>query len=403
MNTREHQFLSTAERLFPRLVEIRRHLHRYPELSEQEYETMEYLSGWLARLGIRHERGIAGTGLVAYIEGKQTGKSCVALRADMDALPIEEKNNTEYSSQRLGVMHACGHDAHMTSLLGAMMILQENRDSFRGIVKCIFQPSEEKYPGGAIRMIQAGVLQNPAPEAIFGQHVYPELPVGMVGFKPGKYMASTDEIYITIKGRGGHAAAPHQNIDSVVIGSEVVMALQQLVSRRANPTMPTVLSFGRFVANGRTNIIPDEVRIEGTLRTFDENWRKEAHELITRIVTGIANAYGATAEVFVDKGYPFVYNHESLTLRAIEVSQRLVGKDNVVELDLRMTAEDFAYYGQHVPACFYRLGTALPDRPFTPLHSATFDIDEKALITGSSLMALLAVEELDYLSSVKGS
>lgn len=399
MNTREQIFLNAAERLFPRMVEIRRHLHQHPELSEQEYETMEYLSGWLHRLGIRHEKGIAGTGLVAYIEGERTEKACVALRADMDALPIDEKNEVEYKSQRPGVMHACGHDAHMTSLLGAMMILQENRNTFGGTVKCIFQPSEEKYPGGAIRMIKAGVLQNPAPEAIFGQHVYPELPAGKVGFKPGKYMASTDEIYITIRGRGGHAASPHQNIDPVVIGSEVVIALQQLVSRKANPTMPTVLSFGRFVANGRTNVIPDEARIEGTLRTFDENWRAEAHEWITRLVTGLAAAHGATAEVFIDQGYPFVYNHEPLTLRAMEAARRLLGNENVVELDLRMTAEDFAYYGQHVPACFYRLGTALPDRPFTPLHSANFDIDEKALITGSSLMALLAVEELDFLSS----
>lgn len=399
MNTMEQIFLNAAERLFSQMVEIRRHLHRYPELSEQEFETMEFLSGWLRRLGIRHEKGVAGTGLVAYIEGKRTGKACVALRADMDALPIEEKNDIDYKSLRPGVMHACGHDAHMTSLLGAMMILQENRDTFRGTVKCIFQPSEEKYPGGAIRMIKAGVLQNPAPEAIFGQHVYPELPAGKVGFKTGKYMASTDEIYITIKGRGGHAASPHQNMDPVVIGSEVVMALQQLVSRKANPTMPTVLSFGRFIANGRTNIIPDEARIEGTLRTFDENWRAEAHEWITRLVTGIAAAHGATAEVFIDRGYPFVFNNEPLTLRAMEVARRLLGNENVVDLELRMTAEDFAYYGQQVPACFYRLGTSLPNRPFTPLHSATFDIDEKALITGSSLMAVLAVEELDFLSS----
>jgi len=400
MNAPEKIFFDTAERLLPRLIEVRRHLHRYPELSEQEHATMQYLSEKIDQLGIKHKKGVAGTGIVAWIEGQKTGNTCVALRADMDALPIEEKNETDYVSRNPGVMHACGHDAHMASLLGAMMILQENRHLFGGTIRCIFQPSEEKYPGGAIRMIQEGVLKDPQPAAIFGQHVYPELPAGKVGFRPGKYMASTDEIYITVKGRGGHAAAPHQNIDPVVIGSEIVLALQQVVSRRANPAMPTVLSFGRFMAQGRTNIIPDEARLEGTLRTFDEQWRIEAHNLIHQIASGIASAHGASVDVFIDRGYPFVFNDEALTLRAMEVARRSLGAGNVEELDLRMTAEDFAYYGQYVPACFYRLGTAVPHRGFTPLHSATFDIDENALLTGSSLMALLAVEELNFRSSL---
>ena len=399
MNELEKSFFYSAERLLPQLIEIRRHLHQHPELSEQEMGTMQFLSQILNDLGIHYRAGIANTGIVAWIEGEKTGKACIALRADMDALPIEEKNETEYISLYPGVMHSCGHDAHMASLLGSMMILHENRDLFGGIIKCIFQPSEEKYPGGAIRMIQEGVLKNPEPQAIFGQHVYPELPAGKVGFRPGKYMASTDEIYITIKGKGGHAASPHQNIDPVVVGSEMVLALQQLVSRRADPAMPSVLSFGRFIAQGRTNIIPDEARIEGTFRTFDERWREEAHRLIKQMVAGIAAAHEARAEVFIDRGYPFVFNDEALTQRAMKVAKRFLGDENVVELDLRMTAEDFAYYGQHIPACFYRLGTALPLRNFTPLHSATFDIDEQALHTGSSLMALLAVEELNFRSA----
>ncbi|MEJ5302558.1 MAG: M20 family metallopeptidase [Bacteroidales bacterium] len=401
MSTLDKYFLGSAERMLPRLIEVRRHLHRYPELSEQEHATMLYLSQWLEELGIKHQKGVAGTGIVARIEGEKKGNSCVALRADMDALPIEEKNETDYVSLNPGVMHACGHDAHMASLLGAMMILQENRHAFGGTIKCIFQPSEEKYPGGAIRMIGEGVLKDPEPAAIFGQHVYPDLPAGKVGFKTGKYMASTDEIYITVKGKGGHAASPHQNVDPIVIGSEIILALQQVVSRRANPTMPTVLSFGRFMAQGRTNIIPEEARLEGTLRTFDEQWRAEAHSLIQQIATGIASAHGASIDVFIDRGYPFVFNDEALTQRAMNVARRLLGSENVLELDLRMTAEDFAYYGQYVPACFYRLGTALPFREFTPLHSAQFDIDESALLTGSSLMALLAVEELNFRSSVE--
>lgn len=401
MSTLDKYFLATAERLLPQFIEVRRHLHRYPELSEQEHATMLYLVQWLEELGIKYQKGVAGTGIVAWIKGEKKGDSCVALRADMDALPIEEKNETDYISLNPGVMHACGHDAHMASLLGAMMILQENIHAFGGIIKCIFQPSEEKYPGGAIRMIGEGVLKDPEPAAIFGQHVYPDLPAGKVGFKPGKYMASTDEIYITIKGKGGHAATPHQNVDPIVIGSEVILSLQQVVSRRANPTIPTVLSFGRFVAQGRTNIIPEEARLEGTLRTFDEQWRSEAHSLIHQIASGIASAHGASIDVFIDRGYPFVFNDELLTQRAMNVARRLLGRENVLELDLRMTAEDFAYYGQHVPACFYRLGTALPSKGFTPLHGAHFDIDESALITGSSLMALLAVEELNFRSSVE--
>jgi len=384
-----------AENSYPEILEIRRHLHRYPELSGEEYQTAAFIGETLTKWGIPHTGGIAGTGIVARITGRKPGKRCIALRADMDALPITELNDVAYTSLNPGVMHACGHDVHMASLLGSMRILNHLKQDFGGEVKCIFQPSEEKYPGGAIQMIQAGVLKDPSPDAIFGQHVYPDLPAGKVGFRPGKYMASTDEVYITIKGRGGHAASPHQNIDPVIIGAQILISLQQIASRMNNPGLPMVLSFGRFMANGRTNIIPDEARIEGTLRTFDEGWRARAHEAIREIAGGVAVSFGAKCEVFIDKGYPFLFNNEKLTLGAAQQAAAYLGPDNVEMLDIRMTAEDFAYFAQEVPGCFYRLGTARSGFPFTPLHSARFDVDERSLITGSGLMAWLAVSELN--------
>lgn len=383
-----------AENRYPEILEIRRHLHRYPERSGEELQTAAFISKTLTQWGIAHKVGIAGAGIVALLSGRNPGKRCIALRADMDALPITEQNTVNYASQNHGVMHACGHDVHMASLLGTMRILNQLKQEFEGEVKCIFQPSEEKYPGGAIQMIQAGVLTDPAPASIFGQHVYPDIPAGKVGFRPGKYMASTDEIFITIKGRGGHAASPHQNIDPVVIGAQVVIALQQITSRMNNPGLPMVLSFGRFTADGRTNIIPDEARLEGTLRTFDENRRTAAHEAIRKIASGTAESFGAECEVFIDKGYPFLFNNEELTLRAAKQASAYLCPENVELLDIRMTAEDFAYFAREIPGCFYRLGTARQNAPFTPLHSAGFDVDENSLITGSGLMAWLAVSEL---------
>jgi amidohydrolase len=292
-------------------------------------------------------------------------------------------------------MHACGHDIHMASLLGAARILNQIRHELTGTIRLIFQPSEEKYPGGASMMIKEGVLKNPVPKAIFGQHVYPELPAGTIGLKPGKYMASTDEIYLTIKGKGGHAATPHLTIDPIAIGAQIIVALQQIVSRNALPTMPTVISFGKFVADGRTNIIPDKAQIEGTIRTFDETWRAKVHQLIERTAKGIAESLGAECEVFIDKGYPFLVNNEQLTALAKEAAIEYLGAEKVIDLDLRMTAEDFAYYSQEIPGCFYRLGiSGKTTEPVGGLHSANFDADEASLETGMGLMAWLAAKHL---------
>lgn len=377
-------------------VAWRRHLHQHPELSTEEHQTAAFVATRLTEMGIPFMKGIAGTGIVAHIKGRHLSNRLIALRADMDALPIAEENDVPYKSLNPGVMHACGHDVHTSSLLAAAGIIQQVRDDFGGTIRLIFQPSEEKYPGGALMMIREGVLENPQPEAIFGQHVLPDLDAGMVGLKPGQYMASTDEIYLTVKGKGGHGATPEKNIDPVLIASHIVVALQQIVSRNASPTIPTVISFGKFTANGRTNIIPSEASLEGTIRTFNEEWRAEAHQIITRIAKGTAQAMGADCEVFIDKGYPFLVNDPALTAKAKSWATDFLGKEKVVDLDLRMTAEDFAYYSQQIPGCFYRLGVRNEARGIIHgLHNSRFDADESSLVTGPGLMAWMSVKSLE--------
>lgn len=377
------------------LVAVRRHLHMYPELSMQEEKTSAYIQSKLKEYGIPFTAGIAVHGVVGLIKGKNPEKKLIALRADMDALPILEKNQTGYTSQNPGVMHACGHDVHMTSLLGAAKIINELSNSFEGTVKLIFQPSEEKFPGGASMMIKEGVLENPVPSTMFGQHVLPTLEAGKVGMKPGKYMASTDEVYLTVKGRGGHGATPELNVDPVLIAAHILVALQQIVSRNAPPQLPAVLSFGRFIAEGRTNIIPNVVKLDGTLRTFDEKWRLEAHQKITKMAASIAEGMGGTCEVFIDKGYPFLVNDEQTTAKAKQYATEYLGSENVMDLDLRMTAEDFAYFSQSVPSCFYRLGIRNESRGIIHnLHTDQFDVDESSLETGAGLMAWMAIREL---------
>jgi amidohydrolase len=384
-----------AKELSSELIEIRRHLHRNPELSMEEEMTASFIASQLEKHGIPFKAGIAGHGIVAHIKGRNPESFTIALRADMDALPIAEENTTEYKSCKPGVMHACGHDAHMACLLGASFILQDLRDKFEGTIRLIFQPSEEKFPGGASMMIKEGVLENPKPYQILGQHVLPTLAAGKAGFRSGSYMASTDEIYLTVKGRGGHAATPEINVDPVLIAAHILISLQQIVSRNAPPTLPTVLSFGRFIAEGRTNIIPSEVKLEGTLRTFDEKWRAEAHMKITRMAESIAESMGGTCQVFIDKGYPFLVNNEQVTDMAYKAAKQYLGDDNVVKLDMRMTAEDFAYYAQQIPGCFYRLGVANQDQGITHnLHTPLFDIDESSLETGAGLMAWLTYNSL---------
>ncbi len=383
-----------ASQIAPEVVSFRRHLHTNPELSFQEFNTAEYVEKALCSFGLEPTR-MAETGLVAYIRGNNPDRRIIALRADMDALPIQEQNDVPYKSVNQGVMHACGHDVHTASLLGVAAILNNIKDSIEGTVKLVFQPGEERIPGGASLMIKEGVLENPSVESIIGQHVMPLIEVGKVGFRSGMYMASSDEIYLTVKGKGGHGAMPDQVIDPVLITSHIIVALQQVVSRNADPKTPSVLSFGKVVANGATNVIPDEVKVEGTFRTLNEQWRARAKELITRIAKGTAEAMGASCEIEILHGFPYLENNPELTDRAKLGAQEYLGPDNVVDLDLWMAAEDFAFYSQHIDACFYRLGVRNESKGITsPVHTPTFDVDEKALEVGSGLMAWLAVREL---------
>lgn len=394
MNLKE-QILALTKEHASDIVNIRRHLHAHPELSFQEYETAKFVAEKLKSFGITPKEGVADTGLTALIEGKNPDKKVVALRADMDALPILEANDVPYKSTNEGVMHACGHDVHTSSLLGVAQVLHQLKDQFEGSVKLIFQPGEEKVPGGASLMIKDGALKSPAPDHIFGQHVLPHLPSGKVGFREGMYMASADEIYFTVKGKGGHAAMPEKNIDPVLITSHIIVALQQIVSRHASPKMPTVLSFGRLMADGATNVIPNEVKVEGTFRTMDEEWRAKAHHRMRAIAESIAEGMGGSCEFEIRRGYPFLKNSPELTQRARKYAIELLGDENVVDLDLWMAAEDFSYYTQVADACFYRLGTGNEARGITSsVHTPTFDIDEEALQTGVSLMSWITIQEL---------
>jgi amidohydrolase len=377
------------------LIEVRRHLHSHPELSYQEQETMAYISKQLTQAGIPHQTNVGGFGIVGLIEGKNPGSKVIALRGDMDALPIHEQNNVEYKSCNTGVMHACGHDVHTTCLLGAALALNGIKDQLEGSIKLIFQPAEERLPGGASIMIKEGVLENPRVETITGQHVLPQLETGKVAFRGGISMASCDEIFITVKGKGGHGAMPNNAIDPILVGSHIVVALQQVVSRNADPIMPTVLSIGKFIAEGTTNVIPEQVYMEGTLRTFDEKWRAIAKQKIKDICNGIATAMGAEVDVNILDGYPFLHNNEELTAQAKLWATEYLGEENVQELPIRMTAEDFSYYSQVVPACFYRLGTGNAARGITsPIHTPTFDVDENCLAIGAGLMAWIAYKQL---------
>ncbi|WP_207426549.1 M20 family metallopeptidase [Pedobacter sp. SYSU D00535] len=383
-----------AQRFHGDVVRHRRHLHAHPELSFQEYETSAYVKNALTELGIEWE-SMANTGVVGIIRGELPSDTVIALRGDMDALPIVEANDVPYKSVNEGVMHACGHDVHTSSLLGTARILQEMRAEFGGTVKLIFQPAEEKLPGGASLMIKEGVLENPTPQAVIGQHVMPLIDAGKIGIRSGKYMASTDEIYVTVKGKGGHAAQPQQNIDPVLITSHIIVALQQVVSRIADPKMPTVLSFGKVIANGATNVIPNEVHLEGTFRTLDESWRAEAHRRMKKIAEGIAESMGGSCEFNIVNGYPYLINEENLTAQVRGFAEAYLGRENVLDLDIWMAAEDFAYYSQVADSCFYRLGIRNEEKGITSsVHTPTFDIDETALITGTGLMAYIAIKRL---------
>lgn len=382
-----------ASEFAPDLVACRRHLHTYPELSFQEFETSTFIRQQLDSWGVPYRAGVAGTGVVALIEGKDPGKKVIALRGDIDALPIEEANDVSYKSQRPGVMHACGHDVHTTVALGAARILQQVRNEFEGTVKILFQPGEEKHPGGASLMIQDGALENPKPEAILGLHVLPAMETGLLGFRAGKYMASADEIYITIKGKGGHAAAPHLTADTILIASNLVVSLQQIISRNNDPFSPSVLSICAFNGGFTTNVIPSEVKLMGTFRAMDETWRFKAHELIRKQATELVHAMGAEIDIDILVGYPTLYNNEAVTANARKLAEDYMGVENVVDTELRMGAEDFAFYSQVIPACFFRLGTGNKAKGITAgVHTPLFDVDERALEIGAGTMAYLATQ-----------
>ena len=383
-----------AKSIFNDVVANRRHLHSHPELSFHEVETSAFVAKHLDSLGLTYER-MADNGLVALLKGEKPSDEVIALRADMDALPITEANDVPYKSQNAGVMHACGHDVHTSSLLGVASILTELKSEFGGTIKLIFQPAEEKLPGGASLMIKEGVLENPKPSAVIGQHVMPLIDAGKVGFRAGKYMASTDELYVTVKGKGGHGAQPQQNIDPVIITAHMLTALQQIVSRFSDPKSPCVLSFGKVIANGATNVIPNEVYLEGTFRTMDEEWRTEAHVRMKKMAEGLVESMGGTVDFNIVKGYPYLINEPVLTNNVRGFAEAYLGKENVLDLDIWMAAEDFAYYSQVADSCFYRLGTRNESRGITSsVHTPTFDVEEIALETSVGLMAYLAVKQL---------
>lgn len=383
-----------AAEIFEDVVANRRHIHANPELSYKEFNTSAFIKEKLSNWGIPFTE-MADTGVVGIIKGDRPSDAVVALRADMDALPIIETNDKSYISKNPGVMHACGHDVHSASLLGTAYILNSLKSEFGGTIKLVFQPAEEVLPGGASLMIKAGVLENPRPSAMIGQHVLPSMESGKVGFRSGIYMASTDEMYVTVRGKGGHGAQPQQNVDPVMITAQILVALQQVVSRSADPRIPSVLSFGKVIANGATNIIPDEVKLEGTFRTLNEPWREKAHGIMKKMAEGIAESMGGSCEFEIRRGYPFLVNEEKLTANCKSWAEDYLGKVNVLDLDVWMAAEDFAYYSQVTDACFYRIGTGNEEKGTKhAVHTSKFDIDEEALKLSTGLMAFLAINQL---------
>jgi amidohydrolase len=377
------------------VITWRRYLHAHPELSYQEFETVKYVDTQLRSFGLTPKL-LAGTGLVVEVQGKNPTTKTIALRADMDALPIVEANEVSYKSTNPGVMHACGHDVHTSSLIGTVKILHELRAEFDGTVRFLFQPGEEKNPGGASYMIRDGALQNPQPASIIGQHVFPLLPAGKIGFREGMYMASADEIYLKVLGKGGHGAAPELTIDPIVIACNIIVSLQQIISRNASPKQPTVLTFGKIEGGATTNVIPMEVNIAGTFRAMNEEWREEGLRRIKKMAESLAEGMGGKCEVDISRGYPFLQNDPQVTRRIKAAATEYVGKDNVVDIDITLGAEDFAYYSQIIPASFYRLGTRNEAKGITSyVHTPTFDIDEDALKISSGLMAWMAVRELE--------
>ncbi len=391
----ENHIKVLAAQVHPEIVALRRHLHANPELSLEEVATAKTLAKELQAIGCEVETGIGGHGIIAHLRGSSPGR-CIALRADMDALPIQEENKLPFASSRAGVMHACGHDAHMASLMGAAKILGALQDELAGTFRFLFQPSEEKAPGGAKPMLEAGALEArgryPAPDAVIGQHVRPDIAAGRVGIRPGAFMASTDEMHIEVVGEGGHAAEPHRlEADAVYVAAQIVTALQSVVSRHCPPGVPSVLTIGRIEAEGATNIIPARACLRGTFRSMDDTWRSDGRKFIRRIVEHTALAHGAVAHCRFVEGYPVLVNDTGLTKWITDEAVDFLGESNVEPIEMWFASEDFAYYANQLPSCFYVLGVGNEKRGITSgLHTSTFDVDEGALQTGAGLMAHLA-------------
>jgi amidohydrolase len=383
-----------TDQFFEEMIGIRHHLHQYPELSFEEHQTSAFIREILDDWGIAYSFPVVKTGIVARIQGDKPGKR-IALRSDMDALPIKESTGLDFESRNSGIMHACGHDIHMTSLLGSIRILNQLKHLMEGEVLFVFQPGEEKIPGGARLMLEEGVFKDTPPDLIIAQHVLPDMEAGKVGFKGGRYMASSDEIYITMHGKGGHGALPRFINDPVLMAAHVLITLQQEINRKSPSNIPTVLSFGKVVADGAVNVIPDQVHLEGTFRTMNEPWRQEAHELIRQLTSGLASSMGGSCEVEIRKGYPVLFNHEQLTRESKSIATDLLGAEQVEDMEIRMTAEDFAWFAQAIPGMMYRLGVKEKgsDQVF-PLHTPGFRVDESALKTGISLLSYLSFELL---------
>lgn len=386
--------INKSQLIFEKVKGYREFMHKYPELSYQEMNTMNFVSEKLTELGIPHQTQVGGTGVVGIIKGKHHSENqqCIGLRADLDALPIHEENEVAYRSTVDGVMHACGHDVHTSILLGVAEILNEIKDSLPNPIKLIFQPGEEQNPGGATLMIKDGVLENPTVKELYALHVFPEMEVGKVGFREGVYMASSDEIHVEIDGKGGHGATPHKTIDPILIGATIVTSIQQIVSRRCDPIIPSVLSFGHFEGLGATNVIPSKVILKGTFRTLNESWRAEALELIEQQIKMIAVSLGGKATVRISKGYPYLENNPEITKALKTKAIELLGKEQVEDLPIRMTSEDFAFYSQQKPVCFLRLGVRNEEKGIIyGVHHPKFDIDPTSLLVGMRVISMAVI------------
>lgn len=384
----KEKIIELSDLFFDEIVSIRRYMHMHPELSFQEFETSNYIKRILKSWDIKFLDGYANTGILVNLKGKESSSRVIALRADFDALPILEENDVEYKSKNEGIMHACGHDAHTASMLGALKILHKTKDHWRGTIKFIFQPAEERLPGGAKQMIEEGVLENPNVQHVIAQHVLPELEVGKVGFRCGTYMASTDELYVTISGKGGHAAIPSSYNNPIIASSELVLDLNQFFNDKAD----AIFAIGYIDGKGSTNIIPNEVNLMGTFRALDESFRLESHNHMNRIVDQVAKKYNIKIDLNIKKGYPALNNDIQFTLNQINKAKEFLGEKNVIDLPIRMTAEDFSYFANAVPSCFYRLGTGNKDKGLIHgLHTSKFNIDEDSLKIGMGLMAFLAI------------